>query len=760
MRASKLRFVLLIAGLAEPALLAGCHRPSAEDHLRRADGYLAHSELQEAIVELRLAEQADPKRGDVREKLADAYSRVPDLRSAYREYLRGADLLPDDVHAQLAAGQMLLSIRQFEDARTRAKRVLALDAKNVDGEILLGNALAGLQNLDQAIAEYQDALALDPTRDAAYANMGTIQLVRGQKDQAEASFRKAVEVAPKSVPVRLAFANFLWASGRAPEAERTLKEVLALAPTDPTVNAALGAYYIASNRAQDAEPYYLTIARAGTTSATLSLAQYYTVTRRFADARRVLVGLAAKNNDGYAHAVTLLAALDSVEGQRAQAERRLKDLLIKTPDDMSARLLLARVLAVDDQGDDALKEARSIVTDDPNSTTAASAYLVIGAVQASHDRPEDALAAYEEAASRQSQPVAAEAALSTILLKTGDYYQAETYAKKALEIQPANPALRALKVRAWLAQGKMAQAREEVVALEKLYPNSPSALDLLGAQQLTDRQVEAARATYAKAASLAPGDLEALAGLVRIDLDSSRTKDALARIEEALKSGKPSGELLLIAGRTYASAGDLTKAEEMLQKAIEAEPARLEAYGQLGSVYVAEHRLAKAEDQYRRVTAGNPKSVAAATMLGMILEAEGRIPDAEKQYRAVLTLDDHAAVAANNLAWIYASSNRNLDDGLQLALIAVHRLPTEPHVNDTLGWVYYRKHMTAQAVRSLEASVKTDPTDPTTHYHLGMAYMQAGDTEGAKRSLLQALAMNPDFDGAVEARQTVASIGR
>ncbi|HEY6357608.1 MAG TPA: tetratricopeptide repeat protein, partial [Vicinamibacterales bacterium] len=137
-----------------------------------------------------------------------------------------------------------------------------------------------------------------------------------------------------------------------------------------------------------------------------------------------------------------------------------------------------------------------------------------------------------------------------------------------------------------------------------------------------------------------------------------------------------------------------------------------------------------------------------------------RIPDAEKEYRVVLTLDDHAAVAANNLAGIYASNNRNLDDALQLALIAAHRLPDEPHVNDTLGWVYYRKHLAVPAVKCLEASVKADSTDPVTHYHLGMAYLQAGDATGAKRSLRRALAMQPNFEGAKEARDTIAGIGR
>jgi tetratricopeptide (TPR) repeat protein len=760
MRISRVRLVLGLPAVVCVALAAGCHGQTADDHLRKAEDYLAHSQLQEAIVELRLAEQADPKRGDVREKLADAYLRVPDLLGAYREYIRGADLLPSDAHAQLMAGQLLLSARQFEDAKARANKAIALDAKNVDAEILLGNAMAGLKDLDGAIAEYRDAITLDPAQDTAYANIGTIQIVRGQKDQAEASFRKAVEVAPKSVPARLALANFLWASGRAPDAEQALKDALALDPANLSANSALGAFYMASNRIKEAEVYYQAIARtANTTPAILGLADYYAVAKRIPDARHILDALAAKNNDGYAAAVVRLAALDATEGQRAQAEGRLNDLLDKKPKDMSARLLLARLMAVDGKSDEALKGATSIVTDEPTSTATAPAYLLIGQIQASRDRPEEAIAAYKEAIKRESQPVAADAALATLSLRTGAYDQAATYSQQALAIMPGNPGLRVLQVRVLLAQGKTAQAKDEIASLQKAYPNSPIVINLLAGQQLTGQQMEAARASYAKAAALAPNNLEALAGLVRIDLATGRNQEALARVEAGLKGGKPTGEFLMLAGRTYAAAGNLPKAEEMLRRAIEAQPARLEAYGMLGSLYVAEHRLADAEDQFRRVTTENPRSEAAGTMLGMILEAEKKVPDAEKQYKAVLAADGQAAVAANNLAWIYVSGNRNLDEALQLAQTAVRRLPDEPHVNDTLGWIYYRKNMASEAVRYLEASVKSDPNDPATHYHLGMAYVGAGDLTKGRESLRQALAMKGDFDGASDAKKALGQIG-
>jgi tetratricopeptide (TPR) repeat protein len=116
-------------------------------------------------------------------------------------------------------------------------------------------------------------------------------------------------------------------------------------------------------------------------------------------------------------------------------------------------------------------------------------------------------------------------------------------------------------------------------------------------------------------------------------------------------------------------------------------------------------------------------------------------------------------VAANNLAWLYVASNRNLDEALQLAQTALQGLPDEPHVTDTLGWIYYRKDMPARAVQYLESSVEKNPNDPASHYHLGMAYVRAGDLEKGRKSLQRAVASKIEFDGIAEARKTLAQIG-
>ena len=145
-------------------------------------------------------------------------------------------------------------------------------------------------------------------------------------------------------------------------------------------------------------------------------------------------------------------------------------------------------------------------------------------------------------------------------------------------------------------------------------------------------------------------------------------------------------------------------------------------------------------------------------MVGLILEAQNKPGDAKAWYEKALHVDPRSPVAANNLAWMLAGEGGNLDVALRLSQTAVSRAPDEPDVNDTLGWVLYKKDLASRAVSPLLVSVKGAPRNPTYRYHLGLAYAKAGDTAQARKALGEALTLNPNFADAAEARRVLGSI--
>lgn len=738
---------------------ASCAGPDAAEHVQRGDAFVAEKKLAEATIEYRAALQVDPNLGEVRMKLAGVHLQLQKPGEALREYVRAADLLPTNAEAQIKAGQLLLLAGQFQDAKTRATKATQLDSSNAEAQILLGNTLAGLKDVDGAMAEYQQALALNPAEEVAYRNIAVLQMSKGQPAEAEAAFRKAVDVAPKSVPARMSLANFLWASGRAADAEQVLKDALVLDPANLMARRALGMFYVGSNRMPEAEPHFQAIADAEkTAAASIGLADFYIISKRF-DSAKPLLKAAANDKDAYPAATLRLAAIDVALGIRAEAHVKLRELLERHPKEMAARLLSARVLVMDGKRDEALAQAASIAKDDPQSPIAADAQMLAGTLQASLDRPEEAIKTFEDVLRRRPRVTAAELALARLHTSMGSFDKAEGYVKDALATDAKNPAARAEMVRVLIGRREIARARQELASLKTEFPNAVPVLHLVAAQQLAENQLPAARATYARLVQARPSDIEALTGLVGIDLAIGRKQEAVARVEEALKTGAGNGALQLLAGRTYAASGNMERAEQALRAAIELEPARLQAYNLLGLLYVSQKRLTEASENFQQIVSRNPSSVSAGTMLGMLHDTRGQVADAEKEYRRVLALDPQAAVAANNLAWIYVASNRNVSEASELAKTALRRLPDEPNVNDTLGWIYYRQGQFDMAIKHLEASIAKAPNLPATHYHLGMAYLGYSEREKARAALTKALSFKTEFDGVAEARQKLAELG-
>src|SRR6187399_3233846 len=116
--------MLVYAPLFALLLTSACGKDpeiAKREFLQSGDQYLAAGKLNEAVIQYQNAIQLDPRFGEVRYKLAEARMKNGDLRAAFGEYIRAADLMPTHFDAQLKAAGMLILAQQFEDANSRAE---------------------------------------------------------------------------------------------------------------------------------------------------------------------------------------------------------------------------------------------------------------------------------------------------------------------------------------------------------------------------------------------------------------------------------------------------------------------------------------------------------------------------------------------------------------------------------------------------------------------------------------------------------------
>jgi putative PEP-CTERM system TPR-repeat lipoprotein len=750
------RTVALLAVLMPIAACSKDPEAAKRDYLERGNHFVEQKKLPEAVIEYRNAINVDARFGEARFKLAETYERLGDAQNAFNEFVRAADLLPDREDVQLKVGQYLLVAREFGRAKGIAENLLQKNIKSVPAQVLLANALAGLKDFPAAITELETAVQLDPQRVDTYLNLAVYQAVSGNPAEAEAVLRNALSMAPRSVDARLGLANLAWASGDLVKAEAILKDALALEPKHEMANRALATLYLRSGRAAAAEASIRAVAESSeSTTGRFTLAQYYLSTNRVTEAIPILDAL-AKDPKGRVPAAMLLARVDYAGARREQAHKRLDQLLTQEPANAQILLLKAQFLGADGKIDEAIARAQAAATAAPRL---AAAQHMIGLLYLQKKDPEQALNAFNEAL--KLDPASADVSLQVakLQLASGRANLALQSAEDVVRKQPDNMDARLTLVRALVAGGNAARAETEVSKLAAQAPRSADVQVLVGTVAAMKKNIPAARAAFTRAQELDSASTAALAGLLALDLSSGKPAAARARIAARLAADPSNPALLELAGRAYMSLGDAAKAEQAWRTLVEVEPASMVAYGALGQLFLSQGRLEDARREFERYAEREPKAVGAHTLVGIILQMQNRLPEAQKKYERTLEINPNAAVAANNLAWLYAEQNANLDTALQLAQTAKSQLPESHEVDDTLGWVYYKKGLATLAISAFERSVAKDPTKAEYLYHLGLAHLKNGDKVKARESLEKALKAKGDFPDAADAKKILSGLG-
>jgi putative PEP-CTERM system TPR-repeat lipoprotein len=740
-------------------LLAACSSPEAQkkQHFEQGNKYAAEKRDDFAVIEYANAVRIDPKFGEARWKLAQTYERMNNVQAAFPEYIRAADALPDNREAQIKATELLLLARQFEDAKARAATLLVKNPKDVDALLLRANAMAALKDPERAMADVEEALKIQPSESRAFLSLATIRMQTGEAQEAEAAFKQAITLQPSSARPRLAYANFLWSAGRPNDAERELKEAISLEPRYAIANRMLAALYAATNRLDLAEQPLKVVAEVSASSdAKFELAEYYLRTRRPQEAKKLLTELGAAQA-AFSRAEAMLASMDYDAGRVREAHARLDKILERAPKDAPALTIAAHWLANEKKLDEALDRAKSAVGADAQS---APAYYALGVVHRLRREVSDAIKAYSEALRLNPRLVEAQVELSRLNLASGNPEAALRYAEEAKQTAPANAAVRLALARSLLAQGELGRAGTEIAQLQTALPNSAAVHILNGRLHAMRNNEAAARTSYERALELSPEDVDAVGLLAGLDLKNKQIDAAVQRVEAALALHPDRAELLAIAATVYDQTGQNEKAEQTLRRAVAADPRFSAGYAMLAQLYMKQRRLDEARAEFEGIVKRDPRAVGARTMVGVILESQGKRAEAKRWYEMFVADVGNSPIAANNLAFIYADDGTNLDTALQLASFAKKEMPESAEVNDTLGWVYYKKDLATLAVGPLEESVKKNPNSADVLYHLGMTYAKTGEKAKSRELLERALKLNPKMPGAASARQTLATVSQ
>ncbi len=234
---------------------------------------------------------------------------------------------------------------------------------------------------------------------------------------------------------------------------------------------------------------------------------------------------------------------------------------------------------------------------------------------------------------------------------------------------------------------------------------------------------------------------------------------AIEAMKLAIEAGAPGDEATewsrVQLGHLYENTGDLKSAEMHYQIALNDRPGYMYALAGLARLQLASKDYNRAIYYYQLAAkdaidgAFKEEMANAYFLLGQKEKARTLTNE------VIAELDKNAAVANANesighyadkeLAYAYLSIN-NFDKALEHALLEYNRRPKNIEVNETVGWMYFKKGEAAKALPYIKAAFITNSKNPTLLCRAGLIYAKTGDAVNAKKMLQQGLQANPNID--------------
>jgi putative PEP-CTERM system TPR-repeat lipoprotein len=454
--------------------------------------------------------------------------------------------LPKNPTAANLRGQIALASGDMATARKEFQSALAIDEFYVPAIANLAKIDAQSGDISAARTKFENLVKAKPNNTQAEIEFSKLLIgTSAAKEEIVQHLNNAIKLAPTELEPRLILINNLLARKDARNALLAAQEATALLPNDPDVLDATGRAQVAAGDINQA------------------VATFGKLT-------------ALEPNSPFSH--MRLAGAYLAANNKSAAELSLKRALTAQPDFLPAQEALVELARSSNRYDDAMRLAKNIQRQHPNSL---SGFLIEGVIESSRNNHAAAIGIYRSTLKRfplvevamklhheilksgdvagankmaadwlagHSKGTVFYSYLGDLALAKEDYATAEKRFREVVILQPKNaPALNNI---AWsmMKQGKpgaVAMA-EQAVAIS---PDIAGLLDTLAAIYAVDGKLEKAIQTEKKASILAPADPVVRVNLARFYLQAKDLKAAKAELETVVGWGPAAGPALQEAKR-------------------------------------------------------------------------------------------------------------------------------------------------------------------------------------------------------------------
>ena len=799
--------ILLSASLT----LTGCQSSEerAQEHFERGMELLAEGDAKRAFVEFRNVFKLNPTHKEARIAYARAQMERGNFSEAYGQFLRVAEQYPEETEPRIVLAEMAINARNWDEAQRHGKAAMeqAPDDPRVKViRIALDYFEAVRENEPAAIGNLADEArqALQEMPDNKIARRIVIDqlLMNDRFEEALPVIDAGLELFPEDPELHELKLTSQIRSRKMDDVGATLREMVSTFPDNERARRLLIAWYIEQGDMDGAEKFLRELAARpdAEAGANLAIVQFLRNAKGDDAARAELERLAASEEDSTVY-VSLLASMDFEKGDTDKAISTLEQLVDgiepATEQGNNAKLLLAQMLLATNNPVGARARVEEILADDASHV---GALKMRAAWRIDDDEPGEAIIDLRTALSQAPRDADVMTLMARAHERAGDRALAGERYALAVEFSNKAPA-ESLRYASFLMGEGRVEAAEAVVteALNEAPENIPL-LEMLGALNIRAkdwnetqrtiwklRAIESDQATevanrveaemllqqdrvddtvnFLEQISRESGDLRTLSALVQTQVRNGNIDEAVNVVQEKLDEAPRDPALRFLRAGLHVLSGERDQAEEKYKEILAEYPANDAVIRALYSLLLAEGRQADARALVDEQIARNPNALNVRLIKAEILERDRDFEGAIAIYEQLYQENSSNMVVANNLASLI-STHRDDAESLERAYAVARRLRgiEVPPLQDTYGWIEFRRGNFEEALTHLEPAAAGLPNDPLVQYHLGRTYLELKDFAKAREQLEKAIKLSgdtplPQIETAKELLETIPADG-
>ncbi len=639
--------------------------------------------------------------------------------------IKGADATLDKINAyigRIPRGYFLQALvkeklGQLEQAEEAARRYIGRSPNDLAAYKVLARIQFAKHRPDLVIETLGKVVAADKGDAETFDLLGRAYAAVGRGDDSVKAFQKAEALAPNNVDVQTRLATARIGMGHPETAVEDLEHTLQLAPTQPRVGEALFFAALATGDLKKAAEAIDKVRSAqGDTPVVGNLEGLLKLARLDVDGAAAAFQAVLQKHPEFVQAKINLARAVAMQGNNAQAEKYLSEILQGNPASQPALGMLVSQLVQDNKMPDAIaliekahnaqpanlqlttglgelyiragkaQQAFDLATKDKTSANTLEMLGLKAAAQLALDQRDQAIDTYSAILKLDPTLLAQRRQLESLMLQKGDYEHVRNVIKEGLAANPRNY-----------------QLYQDYVMIELKQHGVDAALSTADQLIAQDRDFQPARALK--------GD---------IYMAADKPGDAAKAFQDALASA-PSTMLATRASAALIRAGQVDAATKLLTDWATAHPDDLFIMQQLSDLDIAAHRY----------------------------------DAAAQRLQAILVKQPHDAVALNNLAWLYQQQNNPKAEELaQQAYI----LSPNGQTADTLGWILLTAGKATEGVPLLRQAAGQASNDPRVLYHFAVGLKDTGQRDQAIKLLNAVVENKADFTEKADAQKLLTEL--